>query len=64
MLITYRMLTPIGAKGNLLTLNFPIETSAPELDQNHVTVRHAFRPNTTGRNILLVIALLAATCQP
>ena len=26
--ITYRMVTPIGANGKLLKLNFPIETSA------------------------------------
>ena len=41
--ITYRMFTPLGANDKLLTLNFPIGTSARELDQNHVTIRQAFR---------------------
>ena len=33
--ITYRMFTPIGANGKLLTLNFHIDTGAATSSQNN-----------------------------
>ena len=50
--------------GKLLTLNFLIETSVPELDQIHMTIHYAFRHKYDGRKFWLVVALLKATYQP
>ena len=50
--ITYRMFTPIGANGKLLTLNFHIDTGAATSSQNNQGCRKCLSPENFPRTHL------------